>query len=467
MSADNRSTNQIVMRHCYRVRGRLAAPLLAGSGEDLHTDMDAILDAQGNPYLPGSALAGALRHAAVLDERQRQYLFGDEVWNASSGVFAGWRSRLFVYDMCLQDARLRVRDGVRLNDWKAAQDQAKYDYQIVEPGAEFIMRLQLIVRKDDECDGQKPVSALLSAIQRGEVAVGAKTRRGLGRLTIDEVLRRDFDLRTDYAAWLDWDWEKDDAFAEAEAISLEEQSSTCYHCLRLPLQLKSTLLIRDYALPGQEEGQPDAGAKKVQSNAAYAEKQEPDAVPLSANGHPVIPGSSWMGAIRARLAHILRQMTGKSWQDCQAQLAPAFGSWPKEQGEALRASAVTVAESTLRGGRAQLITRNAIDRFTGGTVDGALFTNQVQVGGDTELALRWPAGGGDGISSEAICGLLLWALDDLQSGLLALGGETAVGRGVFAAVGALTLDGEPLAEEAMTPYLAAAAAFVREGGKAK
>ncbi len=74
------------------------------------------------------------------------------------------------------------------------------------------------------------------------------------------------------------------------------------------------------------------------------------------------------------------------------------------------------------------ITRTKIDRFTGGSMPKALFTENVCCGGKTTLKI--------GINKnckekKAVMGLIFLCLDDLKDGLLAIGGETAVGRGII------------------------------------
>ena len=46
-----------------------------------------------------------------------------------------------------------------------------------------------------------------------------------------------------------------------------------------------------------------------------------------------------------------------------------------------------------------------------------------------------------------ILGLVLLALKDLQTGFLAVGGQTAIGRGIFEADGEIKIDGETGKEE--------------------
>ena len=94
--------------------------------------------------------------------------------------------------------------------------------------------------------------------------------------------------------------------------------------------------------------------------------------------------------------------------------------------------------------------RVAIDRFTGGALESALFdeapfwpdgTNATHVG--LRIGLEFP--------QDCEVGLLLLAFKDLWLGDLPLGGETGIGRGVFQGARAdITLpDGEKLSFEAV------------------
>ena len=48
-----------------------------------------------------------------------------------------------------------------------------------------------------------------------------------------------------------------------------------------------------------------------------------------------------------------------------------------------------------------------------------------------------------------ILGLLLLAVKDLQNGLLAVGGQTAIGRGIFEKQGPIVIDGKEGIEDAV------------------
>ena len=78
-------------------------------------------------------------------------------------------------------------------------------------------------------------------------------------------------------------------------------------------------------------------------------------------------------------------------------------------------------------------TRNAIDRFTGGTVDGALYTEKTYYNGSTDLEILCDFSSGD-ISDKdrkKFAQVMTAAILDLNSGYMSVGGLTAVGRGIF------------------------------------
>ena len=68
------SFNKICGRLCVEMTGHLASPLSIGSGEEEHSDSDVVFRASGEPYIPGSSLAGALLEysAAIKGERRQK-----------------------------------------------------------------------------------------------------------------------------------------------------------------------------------------------------------------------------------------------------------------------------------------------------------------------------------------------------------------------------------------------------------
>lgn len=447
-----RNGNRICGRMCVELLGSLLSPMSIGSGESQQTDGDVVQNAAGKPFIPGSTVAGILRDYSrvMLGKERTEQLFGMEK-GGIPGSEADRQSRIFCYDACLEQAELMVRDGVRLGESKTAIPQSKYELQAVERGARFRLRLELIQRKDClHTDSEEPeviskalkeawkeeeqaVRTWITGFQSGELRIGAKSRRGFGKVNLEQarVLCFNMTKKEEYRRWLEWDWDNSDAFSEAKDLETEgsERTPMLEEVLEIPLKIPYTLIIRNYNGTLGKNGDADYEHLTVSQRKEQA----------------VIPGSSFAGAFRSYLAKLTASQAGISWKEAQKRLQPYFGTWteenPKklqpysdtwteENQEKLTASKVVFEETLIKGGHRLPITRTAIDRFTGGTVSGALFEEVPWVGGTTTLCIRWKKAE-DSKENAILCGLLLFAVYDLWDGFLTVGGETAVGRGIF------------------------------------
>lgn len=485
--------NKICGRMLVRIKGTLASPMLVGSGENKETDMDAALGADGMPFIPGSSLAGVLK--SDYDSRKKYSKIIDDTFLFGSPQFKkgeiSYQSRIFVYDTTLGDENTRLfsRDGVKLNQYKASQDMSRFDMQMVPAGTCYTMRLELLVREalleqysqranreqhhSSQSANREQYFSILSAIWeqdkrnlmaslesmgQGFLRLGARTSRGFGRLAMEEVKCRTFDMGTPdaYQEWLDWDqnWESERFFSKADVLfkegkpCVEPASEECLskkHCFSASFSVANTLLIREYRT-GLED-KLDYGQLTVMSPADKSPKA-------------VVPGSSWAGAVRSYLAERIVELGGAdSWEAAQRRLDPFFGTWAVfGQRDKLAGSAVIFEESVIEDGRFLTLVRNSIDRFTGGAANQALFCERVCAGGKLELQIRWQERGeldgtafrGRDLSQKEhkiLCGLLLWAYFGLQHGILPIGGETGVGRGILIPVGGALLDGKELEQE--------------------
>ena len=90
-------------------------------------------------------------------------------------------------------------------------------------------------------------------------------------------------------------------------------------------------------------------------------------------------------------------------------------------------SGILFSESIVKDGHPKVISRTAIDRFSGGVIDAALYTERTQYGGTTNLEIRFCKGK----PSDVVLRALAASIADLHAGILAVGGLTAVGRGLF------------------------------------
>jgi CRISPR/Cas system CSM-associated protein Csm3 (group 7 of RAMP superfamily) len=422
------NVNPIVKRIAVKADCEFVSPALIGSGYGENTDSDIVRDASGNPFLPGSTVAGVLHSLCPFA------LFGidDRI------------SPLWVLDSEL-DGQIIELDGVALDrETKVALEQKKYDYEAIATGAKFTLRLLLTVRENDNTKNfEDLLKKLIGAVTFSDLSFGAKTRRGFGRVKCNAVSQREFDLSPGdidmLNEWIAFDWNNAAGFTPAESESFCADSEK----LTVRLKIDGSIMIRD--------------TRNIYEGLGVEEK-EPDYKHISINGKPVIPGTAWAGAFRSGLYRLLGSRVKKN--SVTAYLDDVFG-FVKENNKKAEVSLITFGASTLEpidkktdGYRS--ITRVKIDRFTGGTADGALFTEKPWFGGETTLEIRYPS------ERDDIKELLLLAIEGIDKGLIQIGGETAIGRGFLKV---LSVNGESLTKTAQNPKQNLAGAIEKAGKK--
>jgi CRISPR/Cas system CSM-associated protein Csm3 (group 7 of RAMP superfamily) len=395
------STNKVVKRIAVRADAKLLTPALIGSGANDNSDIDIVRSADETPLLPGSSFAGVLR--SLLDGDESKRLFG-YTERKDDGSNESRISPLYTHDAEFENAKVVVLDGVALeDDEKTAKRGAKYDYEAVDSGAAFKIRLLLVIRENDK-GLEELLRKVLDGLFAGDVNFGAKGNRGFGRVECKSA--EWLEIKT-VGAWADFNWSGE--WQGAEIIEKpRENYKHRFSKLTADLKLDGTIMVRDF--------------NNIDADEDYSH--------MSSNGVPVIFGTSWAGAIRHGLLNLLGEKAKPFLDD-------VFGKIDTRDGkEVTTPSKVTVHTSKLEGGGYFTTTRVKIDRFTGGASDGALFTERPYAGGTTTLTIEYPKG------DSAIEELFSLAFDAMDKGLLTIGGETAVGRGVFRLVeGGVKKDG--------------------------
>ncbi len=422
------NSRQIVKRVVVEGDLVLETPASFGNGDreglvDLALAVDPL---EGRALLTGTTLAGALR--GYLQVREHGY-WEDKSPSLYTQVFGmqegdeGEQSLLITYDALGGAPRTELRDGVAIDPrTRTAEDRKKYDLELLEAGTVFPIKVELLVQKDRQGDLLKGLVIALQGLERGEIALGARKRRGFGQCRVNEWRVRQYDLTTPegLTGWLENDQSGEargpaiSKLVHAQGVDLDERST---FTLEATFGLDSSLLIRS----------------------ASGEADAPDMVHLRSNrdGHPVpvLSGTSLAGALRARALRIAKTLSkGKNENKAQEMIDALFGrrlEMEKEQpadAEKTKptASHLVTGESVIEHPLDLVQSRVKIDRFTGGAFPTALFTEQPVFGCDgtrmsIQVSIQQP--------STAQIGLLLLLLKDLWTGDLPLGGESSVGRG--------------------------------------
>ena len=396
------SSNPIIEKLVWQVKFRIEEPLCVSGGTDAATDMDVIKDFDGKPFVPGSSAAGAIKH--YLEE------CGEDTSLMGGG--SGDDSRMS--PLLISDIRFEAngelideRDGIKLKN-KQAVDESKFDMEIVKIGTTGTLELELNIREKDkgsrEIEWKDQIFRIFSAVNAGDIRLGARKTRGFGRLSVTEVWEKAFS-KDNVESWLEYIPGNTAGFTP---VAVEKGGNQAlFASIVFPLRLSGGISIRRYsARPGA------ADYETLTVNESDGK--------VSA----VVPGSSWNGAIRSRAGEILSDLGVRNVTNI---LREWFG-YVDEKERIAKQSQVYIRESLIRGGTELEMVRNKIDRFSGGMAEGSLYRERSYFEGDLKLELRIKKTCPDW---KALCGLLLLTAKDIANGYLPVGGQTAVGRGIF------------------------------------
>lgn len=453
-------------------------PLSIGTGSpDGVFDTALVRDANGLPAIPGSSLAGVLRHLyqSETDEEKTNDLFGyqargtlDEDNGSSSRIQVAWGCILDSEGMPVEglalDKKLEsvhrdpilgplleqvdkpvTRNRVRIGARGAAADTGKFDRAVLPAGHRFAC--ELVLFGDDE-KYDRAWGILLDLLRDPRLRLGGATRSGLGRMKLRRLHTGRFDLSNSKDAH---------SFREigvgiADRTKLKSQDCSTQKPPKGWLALELRLQARDFWRIGQGVGP---------LGDSYA--KEPDETPVTEErvhwnddwqarrllALPLIPGSSIKGVLAHRVAFYANCLQER-WADEIGNVAgwdkdnsddetktnlvrEIFGNSkqkPDEDKSSDQAGHVFIDDAdfiTESGNIAQLM-HNAIDRFTGGVRDHLLFSEEVLW--RTELSLDCLINTSKIVDDVAKMVLRL-ALEDLVSGRLSIGAGFGKGHGLF------------------------------------
>lgn len=418
-------SRQVVERVIVEGTLTLETPARFGGGDsDGLTDMPLALDPlKGRALLTGASLAGALR--SYLRERELSYGAEekDHYGNLAERLFgrredtSGEQSPLITYDALGDCPNIELRDGVAIDPkTRTAEDKKKYDFELIEAGATFPLRVELLVTQNERDSLLRGLAIALQGLERGEIPMGGRKRRGFGQCRVDEWRVRRYNLTQPEGliGWLTNDHAIEKSGQDIAVllnVSDTDLNERQRFLIKATFVLDTSLLIRS----------------------GFGKSDAPDFVHLHSkrNGQdvPILSGTSLAGALRARALRIVNTLTENreaAWEFTDR----IFGvrSRGKEDKRPLTASRLIVHETEIGNPLGLVQSRVKIDRFTGGSFPTALFSEQPVFGrlnGETtvtvNLELRQP--------TDAEIGLLLLLIKDLWTGDLPLGGEVSIGRG--------------------------------------
>lgn len=461
-------------------------PLVVSSGEkDVLTDALVATDVNGLPYIPGTAIAGVVRHMLedVSNQEADEYgrsliekLFGYQetkkqkearekaqkaknekvedlskgseiifteakILNSEGKVIDGMNLDVRTKDPLLQNYnKLPIRQHVRINDKGVTDKTGKFDEQVVFAGTRFCFELEMVA-KDDVIDSFNKV---IEQVQSRTFRIGGGTRSGFGKIKVKDLQTKPLDLtkQEQLKAYLEKSSSLNSDFWDSKYH--EPESNNKYDgWVKYELKLRP----EDFFLFGSGFGDEDVDMTPVKEKKVVWEN---DVNGRLSEDLVLIPAASVKGALAHRVAfhynktnHVYAEnfttdeerekVVGKNNEAVKA----LFGSEGEkdadnkminqQRGNLLFSD---VIKDELTDESDKILNHVAIDRFTGGAIDGALFSEKTTYGKGQEFILTILVKE-SALKGEKVKDSLEAAMIDICKGLLPLGGGVNRGNGTF------------------------------------
>lgn len=403
-------------------------PLKIASGEtDDVLDSYILKNKDNEALIPGTSLAGALR-ARVKDATVRKDIFGESGENDNQSI-------INISDVLLDKAATEYRDGIRIDGQTGVvEDGAKFDYEVLAAGASGELTLEFTIREDSRKN--KPDDYYLTHAQKiatlleEGISLGAGTSKGLGLIAASSISLYRFCFTADFINWMNYLDGKLDCLQNLYSpVDIGKKHAAADFYVKMECALRGSLIVKAFDDDAKSSEQV---ANECNEQSANDGSTQVPARQMQNKTHYIIPGSSFKGALCARaekiLAAINKNLSTSARQKYLAAIK-GFANKPDSKGQKSRlfVDEVLIAKENLEPIEQ---TRNRIDRFAGGTIDGALFTVIAvwqKAADKPSIELKF----GVKQCAEDEAGLMLCLLKDLWLGKLPLGGEKGVGRGVL------------------------------------
>ncbi len=415
------------MKRTYvRVRIAMQTPWRIGAWETQSQDSAETLteprddvSLSRRPVIPGTSVAGDLR--AFLGTEATRFLGslpdGEPV--ISEPVISPW----WVLGVRVTDAQIGNRHRVKIDRHRgAAADKGLFAVEEVTGG-------NVSVYFRTETSDPYP---FLEDLKRWRPRFGGGQTTGMGHAQVTEICHRvlNLDDKDEVAELLELEpanlgGEKGDGRQDGKVLEPLEPDPAMARVDRL-LKLGQTWFPDAKGTAVGLEPQPPLLTATVRCP-YYA---------LPDDGQTQTFGTAWKGLLRSRVQFIGRSLgmitclDANEWTGCgTCGVCRAFGStqrrgmWEFSNSPWLQADMMSRVEES----KIKTYARIAIDRFTGGTRNGALFEQRYQPNLTMELKVVGPRLPGKHAWVERA---LLHAMRDLNDGLITLGGRGAIGFGM-------------------------------------
>lgn len=389
-------------------------PLLIASGIGETFDFEVIKDETGKPFMPGSGFAGMLTKAMykyIKDPdfiSSLEYFWGSDNQNEDSGS----QSHVIISNLYLKEGsefEITSRDSVSIDTkTNLAKNNFKLDYELIEPNAKFDFKAEITVRNQfDLSHFVKLTSFMKELLESGDLQQGAFKSSSFGYIKLENVLIYQFDFPDPETKWFGFlagnTQPANKANEYISGFDIKKDRLT----IKGEFEIVSSLIIRK---------QSDETKQEIDHQTDFEH--------LSRDGRALLTGKSLRGVFRHRSLKILNTLNQSQSEAITNNL---FG-FVNEQEKMQKQSRFKPKEVEISGcDMNQVQPRVKIDRYTGGTIEGALMQSKPVWHKEETIQLHLEIEECN-INDAA---LILLVMKDLINEDLPIGGEKSIGRGLL------------------------------------
>jgi len=432
--------------HCARICFECQSPLsIKADDSDPTLDTTLMTDATGNAIIPGTSIAGVLRH--LYEEKYKEDVLKEDALFGKTSVKhddhrpslvkisfgfihnAKNQPQMGVVETSASDDILSylqntpiIREQTKINQSGTTTDAAKFDRSALPKGTRFSFELGL----SGEQSNKTQWAQLLSLLSHPKFRLGGLTHRGFGKVKIIDLYEQDFDF-TNSADIKKW-----------QAHQQSDWTVQNNHCTASNEYVNLTITAEDFWRIGSGD------------EALGAYSKDPDDKPYTEttlNWHNnqatlseklvVVPATAIKGALRHRTLFHLRllNLLNKDFSDTEIKeedidLCKLFGA-KAEKNTQQGIGGLLIDDVYLPNhSTPKIMMHNKIDRFTGGVMNGALFSEELLYQDTLNISMYFDPHKLK-LLNTCVQNAFIKAIQDLCEGRLSLGAGSAKGHGYF------------------------------------
>lgn len=375
-------------------------------GSDVSEDLGIICDKNGNPYIPGSSIAGVIKSFLnKVNPNFEKYIENEKT-----------ESKLYFYDSFFKDYNKEMRSGIRQDyEYGGAADSEKalYTEVYLSKGTKFDLLIEGFA--DDKKEKEEIRNCffqIIYGIENKHIGFGAKRSIGAGEVSIVKNNKKkdikyiswDLSKKSDLIKYLKGWEERNSYFLEMkeEDYKINEDSKNGYIDFILKGNIKDALLI------------------KSSNNDYLKEGRLVDYINLKSNDKYIIPGSTIKGMLRSYSSKILNTL------EINFDETNIFGDKAKEKNNKKK-SKVYTSDVFIEEEKESVYNRIKISRFLGSNMDGTKF-DEIPISGKVEIKIHYERCKDERINNIAFS-LLFLCLRELGCGNIPIGSGASIGYG--------------------------------------